>query len=102
MTLWPGPKRVILSMYYFSLTSVVTRSEPKIPAAGYSEEERFFALKYFSFGLSALKMGLEVQNEHNKQWILEHLPSYGTLSKHQNFGTLSEQPNFVGFLACWP
>ena len=71
MTLWPGPKRVILSMYYFSLTSVLTRSEPKIPAAGYSEEERFFALKYFSFGLSALKMGLEVQNEHNKQWILE-------------------------------
>ena len=52
----------------------ITRSGPKIPAAGYLEEERFLDLKNLSFGLMAFKMALKV---HNGKWI----------------GTSSEQPN---------
>ena len=47
------------------------RSRPKIPAAGYSEEERFLDLKSLSFGLLTLKIALKVHNEHDEQWILE-------------------------------
>ena len=41
----------------------VTRSGPKIPAAGYSEEERFLGVNNLSFGLLALKMALKAHNE---------------------------------------
>ena len=58
---------------YF-VENMQTRSGPKIPAAGYLEEERFLDLKNLSFGLMAFKMALKV---HNGKWI----------------GTSSEQPN---------
>ena len=55
-------------------SSSKTRSGPKIPAAGYLEEERFLDLKNLSFGLMAFKMALKIQNG---KWT----------------GTSSEQPN---------
>ena len=39
-----------------------TRSRPKIPAAGYLEEEIFLDLKNLSFGLIVFKMALKVHN----------------------------------------
>jgi len=41
-----------------------TRSGPKIPAAGYLEEERFLDVNNLSFGLLALK--------RKSQWMLGH------------------------------
>ena len=66
----------LLDEYVLFVQSVnqSTRSGPKIPAAGYLEEERFLDLKNLSFGLMAFKMALKV---HNGKWI----------------GTSSEQPN---------
>ena len=70
---------------------VLTRSGPKIPAAGYLEEEIFLDLKNLSFGLMAFKMALKI---HNGKWL-------GTFSEQLNL-ELGQNMDVLTELDFWP